>query len=66
MTNQVPDAERIKAAFFDVAQWEPSADDMDHVRDLLACEHCYARSAMHRRVARLVGRGGEGARLPTR
>lgn len=64
--DEVHDAERIKAAFFDVAQWEPSADDMDHVRDLLACEHCRARSAMHRRVARLVGRGGEGARLPTR
>lgn len=57
MTNGVPDAERIKAAFFAVAQWEPSADDIDHVRDLLACKHCYARSGMHRRVAALVGRG---------
>lgn len=56
--NEAPDDERIKAAFFEVAQWQPSAGDVDPVRDLLACEHCYARSGMHRQVARLVGRGG--------
>ena len=60
--DEVPDDERIKAAFFDVAQWEPSADDIDHVRDLLVCECCYARSGMHRRVAALVGRVRSSAR----